>query len=111
MMAVFFNIVENIVGNGENADYKHFVIFPQCFKKVFLWLLNVMIVWQRVNHMIALKGLKTFWQKNKMYVISILSFYKYDFKSCLPKFLLTHYQTTNFRLFQIERLCRRQFKI
>ena len=25
--------------------------------------------------------------------------------------LLTHYQTTNFRLFQIERLCRRQFKI
>ena len=24
---------------------------------------------------------------------------------------LTHYQTTNFRLFQIERLCRRQFKI
>ena len=24
---------------------------------------------------------------------------------------LTHYQTTNFRLFQIERLCRRQLKI
>ena len=27
---------------------------------------------------------------------------------CLP---LTHYQTTNFRLFRIERLCRRQFQI
>ena len=24
---------------------------------------------------------------------------------------LTHYQTTNFRLFRVERLCRRQFKI
>ena len=24
---------------------------------------------------------------------------------------LTHYQTTNFRLFQIERVCRRQFQI
>ena len=24
---------------------------------------------------------------------------------------LTHYQTTNFRLFQIERLCRQQFRI
>ena len=25
--------------------------------------------------------------------------------------VLTHYQMTNFRLFQIERLCKRQFKI
>ena len=25
--------------------------------------------------------------------------------------LLTHYQTTNFRLFQTERVCRRQFQI
>ena len=26
-------------------------------------------------------------------------------------FLLTHYQMTNFRLFQIERVCRQQFQI
>ena len=25
--------VENIVGKGENADYQHFLLFPQCFQK------------------------------------------------------------------------------
>ena len=30
---------------------------------------------------------------------------------CFPGVLLTHYQTTNFRLVQIERVCRRQFQI
>ena len=28
----------------------------------------------------------------------------------MSSFLLTHYQTTNFRLFQTERVCRRQFQ-
>ena len=27
------------------------------------------------------------------------------------KLVLTHYQTTNFRLFQTERTCRRQFQV
>ena len=26
--------VENIVGKGENAGYQHFLLFPQCFKKL-----------------------------------------------------------------------------
>ena len=26
--------VENIVGKEENAGYQHFLLFPQCFKKV-----------------------------------------------------------------------------
>ena len=26
--------VENIVGKGENADYQHFLLFPQCFQKL-----------------------------------------------------------------------------
>ena len=26
--------VENIVENGENAGYQHFLLFPQCFQKV-----------------------------------------------------------------------------
>ena len=26
--------MENIVGKGENAGYQHFLLFPQCFKKV-----------------------------------------------------------------------------
>ena len=25
--------VENIVGKAENADYQHFILFPQCFQK------------------------------------------------------------------------------
>ena len=28
--------VENIVGNGENAGYRHFLLFPQCFEKPVL---------------------------------------------------------------------------
>ena len=27
--------VENIVGKGYNAGYQHFILFPQCFQKVF----------------------------------------------------------------------------
>ena len=26
-------MVENIVGKGENAGYQHFLLFPQCFQK------------------------------------------------------------------------------
>ena len=29
----FFDQVENIMGNGENAGYQHFLLFPQCFQK------------------------------------------------------------------------------
>ena len=28
-------MVENIVGKGENAGYQHFLLFPQCFQKVY----------------------------------------------------------------------------
>ena len=28
-----FKRIENIVGNGENAGYQHFLLFPQCFQK------------------------------------------------------------------------------
>ena len=31
-----FREVENIVGKGENVGYKHFLLLPQCFQKVFL---------------------------------------------------------------------------
>ena len=54
---------ENIVEKGENADYQHFLFFPQCFQEL-----------------------------------------------PLPE-VLTHYQRTNFRLFQTERVCRQQFQI
>ena len=39
-------LVENIVGKGENAGHQHFLLFPQCFQKVyFSGLLKVGIVW------------------------------------------------------------------
>ena len=33
----FVELVENIVGKGENADYQHFLLFSQCFQKVFFF--------------------------------------------------------------------------
>ena len=33
MMIFVFDRVENIVGKGENADYQHFLLFPQYFYK------------------------------------------------------------------------------
>ena len=40
-----FDRVENNVGKGENADYHHFLLFPQSFQKTFyLGLLKVGIV-------------------------------------------------------------------
>ena len=60
-MISVFDRVENIVGKGENADYQHFLHFPQSFQKT------------------SFSG------------------------------SLTLSQMTNFKLFQTERVCRRQF--
>ena len=35
MVQVFFIMLENIVGKGENAGYQHFTLFPPMFTKVF----------------------------------------------------------------------------
>ena len=32
MMISAFDVVENIVGKGENAGDQHFLFFPQCFQ-------------------------------------------------------------------------------
>ena len=46
MMISVFDRVENIVGKGENAGYKHFLHFPQCFQKAFPWeSVKVQILW------------------------------------------------------------------
>ena len=43
-------LVENSVGNGENAGDQHFLLFPWCFPKPsLLELLKVWIVCKRVN--------------------------------------------------------------
>ena len=33
MIISVFDIVENIIGKGENAGYQHFFLFPQCLEK------------------------------------------------------------------------------
>ena len=43
---IFHDMVENIVGKGENAGYQHFLLCPQCFLK--FWL-KVGIAWLRVK--------------------------------------------------------------
>ena len=35
MIIPVFDRLENILGKGENADYQHFLLFPQCFPKGF----------------------------------------------------------------------------
>ena len=44
-MQFTFGRVENIVGEGENAGYQHFLLFPLCFQKMFYEVLQVGIVW------------------------------------------------------------------
>ena len=43
----FVGRVENIVGNGENAGYQHFLCFPPCFQKAssFGSLKVVIVIW------------------------------------------------------------------
>ena len=46
MIISIFYRVENIVGKGENAGYKHFLLFLQCFPKLSsLGSLKVEITW------------------------------------------------------------------
>ena len=40
--------IENIVGKGENAGYRRFILFPQCFQNASnTWSLKVVIMWYR----------------------------------------------------------------
>ena len=46
IMISVHDMIENLVGKGENAAYQHFLLSPQCFLKLcFLGLLKVGIVW------------------------------------------------------------------
>ena len=45
-LKVFYHRIENIVGREENAGSKHFLLFPQCFRKAFSSSASkVVIVW------------------------------------------------------------------
>ena len=50
-MVSFFYSVEDIVGKGENAGYKHFLLFIQCFQKSSLpGSLKVGTVWVKSKY-------------------------------------------------------------
>ena len=45
-----FRPVENIVGKGEIARYEQFLLFPQCFQKVYFPMASKgVIVWEWVK--------------------------------------------------------------
>ena len=49
MMIALSDKQENIVGKGENAGYRHFLLFLQCFQKdSFVGPRKPGIVWERV---------------------------------------------------------------
>ena len=45
VMISIFHRVENIVENGENTEYQHFILCPQCFQKLFSESLKLGTVW------------------------------------------------------------------
>ena len=114
--------IENIAGIGDNAGVQHFLLSPQCFQKSSLtWSLKVEI---NVKAFIHYKSLKTAESKQEdhLSVHGIMELIKYKVKNRGNRYyhliawrfltvLLTRYKMTNSRLFQTERVCRRQFQI
>ena len=86
--------VENSVGKGEIAHNEEFLLFPQCFQKAcFPGASKDVIVWEWVKMLSAICS-----NLDQSKILSSVNG-------------LTFSQTTNFTLLQIERVCRRQFKI
>ena len=91
---------ENIVGKGEIAGNQHFIFSPQCFlpipkrisdfKSDLLCYLQMLSIWTSIKNLSFGEGLMCL---------------------CVTSYQADHYQTTNFRFFQTERVRRRQFQI
>ena len=84
------------MGKGEIVRYKQFLLFPQCSQKTCTAdTYKPGLVLERVKHNIG--------QSYKEKALT-----NRNHKKCIS---LTLSETTNFRLFQIERVCRLQFQI
>ena len=126
----FSKWVENTVGKGEIARYKQFLLFPQCFQKArFQGASKGVIVWQWVTLSYTTLNFfndfhpfppapieRTF--ENIVFVWVFMPYQQYFsyltatvHKSMFPGLFLTLSQTTYFRLFQSEKVCRQQFQI
>ena len=68
--------IEHTFGEGKNAGYQHFLLFPKCFQKLpFSGSFKVGIVWKRV---------KLLGKKGEMLLTIIYLFYNNVFKRFLP---------------------------
>ena len=119
--------VENTVRKGEIARHKQFLLFPQCFQKAcFPGTSKGVIVWEWVKKSLNLLferlSLKSWWDKlTSVYQIAWTKIRLHRIRDVIQKstgwlpceicLVLTPYQTTYFRLFQTERVCRQQFQI
>ena len=83
---IFYDRADNIEGKEENASSP----LPTMFSKGFFFDRDMRLFEKRLICSLQMLQIQT------------------SLKSC-P--MLTHYQTTNFRLFQTERVCIRQFQI
>ena len=110
------------MGKGEITCKEQFFLFPKCFLPIWrtfchitLFDLEIRPKKLQVQHCLRLLGPS---QKENVDHRSLSIFCAVSAWSTLAakqtivvKGALTHYQTTNFRLFQTERVCRRQFRI
>ena len=120
ILICIFDRAENTVEKGENAGYQHFLLFPQWFWKV-LWFKVVkswdcvgkttLCIFDRAENTVE-KGENAGYQHFLLFpqwFWKVLWFKVVKSWDCVGKTTLS--QTTNFRLFQIERVCRWQFQI
>ena len=108
---------------GEIVRQEQFFLFPHCFKKICtpdMW--KQAFVWERVKFNIFRDCKQNMAQNDKVCVwrgrylwLENERVVHQDFPTIFSKpfvfRILTLYQTTNFRLIQTERVCRRQFQI
>ena len=110
-----FDWVENTVRKEEIARYKIVVlkhILQTVFKGLFLFSLTGVQSWHYVIKGEILYSNTVSVQKIISSLVVVSSKIKDLFlEGWLVDFPLTYYQMTNFRLFQTERVCRRQFQI
>ena len=112
MPQTYTTVEKKIVRKGEIACKKQFLFFSQCFLPYMLLICHF-----KCTSKCRLQFL-SIWTSLEEIAGVISSFSHNVFNSCLSlmhknEYLwnkgLTHYQTTNFRFFQTERVCRRQF--
>ena len=95
---LMLKVIKKIVGKRANAGDQHFLLFPQCFQPYPRQILIFELCLIRCLQMLLIwTELKAFKRHTTLLNHWIL--------------WLTLSQMTNFRLFQIERVCRRQFQI